>query len=66
MDEYLLYEAFEREDYIPQEHFKKVTNYICSQLISWSLNRSYFQTECNYATKLIHVCRWKKNGVCHL
>ena len=60
MDEYLLYEAFRRGDYIPQEHIKKVTNYICCQLISWLPNRSYFQTEYNYVTKLIHVCRWKK------
>ena len=44
MDEYLLYETFERGDYITQEHIKKVTNYICSQLISWSPNRSNFQT----------------------
>ena len=60
MDEHLLYEAFERGDYIPQEHIKKVTNYICGQLISWSPNRSYFQTAYSYATKLVHVCSWKK------
>ena len=60
MDGYLLWVAFDRRDYIPQEHIKKVTNYICHQLISWSPNRSYFHAEYNYATKLIHVCRWKK------
>ena len=60
MDEYLLYETFERGDYITQEHIKKVTNYICHQLISWSPNRSNFQTIYSYGTKLIHVCRWKK------
>ena len=34
MDEYLIWVAFEREDHIPQEHIKKVTKYIGSQLIS--------------------------------
>ena len=38
MDEYLLFEAFERGDYIPQESIKKITNYICGQLICWSPN----------------------------
>ena len=60
MDEYLIWVAFDREDHIPQEHIKKVTKYIGSQLISQSPNRSYFQAEYNYATKLIHVCRQKK------
>ena len=62
MDEYLLFEAFERGDYIPEEQIKKVINYICSQLISWSPNPSYYEEQYNFATKL-HVCRWKrKNG----
>ena len=60
MDEYLLFEAFERGDYIPQESIKKITNYTCSQLISWSPNRSYYETQYNYATKLQIVCRWKQ------
>ena len=64
MDQYLIWVAFDRGDYIPQEHIKKVTNYICGQLISWSPNCSYFQAEYNHATKLIHVCRWgKKRGL---
>ena len=42
MDEFLLFEAFERGDYIPQQHIKKVISYICGQLISWSPNRSYY------------------------
>ena len=46
---------FERGDYIPQESIKKITNYICGQLISWSRNRSYYET-----TKLYIVCDWKK------
>ena len=60
MDEYLMYEAFSRGDYIPQEQIKKVTNFICGQLISWSPNRTFYQGEHNLATKLIIVCLWKK------
>ena len=29
MDESLMFEVFERGEYIPGEHIKKVTNYIC-------------------------------------
>ena len=47
MDEYLLFKAFERGDYIPEEHIKKVTNYICGQLISWSPNRYYYEWQYN-------------------
>ena len=54
------YADFDRGDYIPQKHIKKVTNYICGQLTSWSPNRSYFQAEYNYATNLIYVCLWKR------
>ena len=63
MDEYFLFEAFEMGDYIPEEQIKKVINYICGQLISWSPNRSYYEEQYNFATKLHIVCRWKrKNG----
>ena len=60
MDEYLLFEAFERGDYIPQESIKKITNYICGQLICWSPNGSYYERQYNYATKLQIVCKWKQ------
>ena len=43
MDEYELFEAFGRGDYIPQEFIKKITNYIFGQLISWSPNRAYYE-----------------------
>ena len=63
MDEYLLFEAFERGDYIPEEQIKKGINYICGQWISWSPNRSYYEEQYNFATKLHIVCSWKrKNG----
>ena len=54
---------FERGDYIPQESIKKITNYICGQLISWSPNRSYYKAQYNYATKLYIFCDWKKTKV---
>ena len=60
MDEYLLFEAFDRRDYIPREQIKKATNYISSQLISWSPNRSYYEAHYNYGTKLYIVYDWKK------
>ena len=60
MDKYLLFEAFERGDYIPQEFIKKVTNYICGQLISWPPNRANYEAQYNYATKLQVVYRWKQ------
>ena len=63
MDECLMYEAFSRGDYIPHEKIKKVTNFICEQLISWSPNRIFYQGEYNLATKLIIVCLWKKEKV---
>ena len=50
-------------DYITGEQIKKVINYICGQLISWSPNRSYYEEQYNFATKLHIVCSWKrKNG----
>ena len=60
MDEYLLFEVFERGDYFPREQIKKIANYISGQLISWSPNRSYYKVKYNYATKLYIVCDWKK------
>ena len=59
MDEYLLFETFERGDYIPYSHIKKITNYIAGQLISWSPNRSYYEAQYNCTTKLYHV-KWRE------
>ena len=60
MDEFLLFEAFENEDYFTQQHIKKVISYICGQLISWSPNHSYYLRQYNLVTKLMLVCDWKK------
>ena len=60
MDEYLLFAAFERGDYNPYSRIKKITHYIAGQLISWSPNRSYFEAQYNYVTKLYHVCKWRE------
>ena len=60
MDEYLIFEVFLRGDYIPYSHIKKITNYIAVQLISWSPNRSYYEAQYNYTTKLYHACKWRE------
>ena len=39
--------------------YKKVTNAICGQLISWSPNCAHYQCQYDYATKWQFVCRWK-------
>ena len=49
MDEYLIFEAFQRGGYIPYSHIKKTTNCIAGQLISWFL-----------IMKLHHVCKWRE------
>ena len=43
-----------------QSKLKKNRNYISGQLISWAPNRSYYEAQYNYATKLYVVCDWKK------
>ena len=60
MDEYLLFEALERGDYIPREQIKKIRNYISGQLISCFPSRSYCEAQYNYATKIYIVYDWKK------
>ena len=60
MNQYTLYEAFDKGHYIHQDALCKVTNYISSNLISWSPNYSFWEAEYNYITKLMIVCSWKK------
>ena len=47
-------------DYILEENIKLVTDFICGNFNNWSSNRSYYQAQYNYATKLYHVCRWRR------
>ena len=60
MSEYQLFLAFEGGDYKNLEDLPRVTNYICRHLISWSPNRSYFEIQYNYISKLPIVCHWKQ------
>ena len=60
MDEYLLFETFERGEYINKKDLPKITNYKCGHLISWSPNSSYFERQYNYVNKLKIVCTWKR------
>ena len=60
MSELSFDESFQNGKYIEEKDMKKVLNYIASNLISWSPNRSYWYMQYNYATKLYHVCQWRK------
>ena len=60
MSEYQLFLAFERGKYINLEDLPKITNYVSGHLISWSPNRSYFESQYNYMSKLCIVCHWKQ------
>ena len=60
MNELSLYEAFDKGNYILVDYISKVQNCITGNLISWSPNRSFWQAEYNYATKLYEVCHWRK------
>ena len=55
-----MYELFENGNYICEENIKLVTDFICCNLNNWSPNQSYYQCQYNYATKLYHVCKWRK------
>ena len=55
-----MYETFENGDYILEENIELVTNFICGNLNNWSPNRSYYQAQYNYVTKLYHVCKWRR------
>ena len=55
-----MYESFENGDYILEENIKLVTDFICGNLDNWPSNSSYYQAQYNYATKLYHVCRWRR------
>ena len=65
MSELSLHESFQNGEYIEEKDIKKVLNYIASNLISWSPNRSYWYMQYNYATKLYHVCQWRKKRGFH-
>ena len=64
MNEYVLYKAFDEGHYIHQASLCKVANYIYANLISWSPNRSFWEAEYNYVTKLMIVLQLeKKHGL---
>ena len=45
MNEYTLYQAFDKGHYIHFEYILKVHNYMAGNLISWFPNRSFWQAE---------------------
>ena len=62
MNEYVLYKAFDEGHYIHQASLCKVANYIYANLISWSPNRSFWEAEYNYVTKLMIVLQLQKKA----
>lgn len=60
-----MYESSENGDYILEENIELVTNFICANLNNWSPNRSYYQAQYNYATKLYYVCKWRRKRGFH-
>ena len=62
MNEYALYEDFDKGHSIHRAGLSKVTNYICGNLISWSPNRSFWEAEYNYVTKLMIVLQLEKKA----
>ena len=66
MSEYQLCLAFERGNYINLEDLPRITNYICGHLIYCCPNRSYFEIQYNYISKLTIVCNWKKMRIAYL
>ena len=60
MSELSFDKSFQNGKYIEEKDMKKVLNYIASNLISWSPNRSYWYMQYNYAKKLYHVWQWRK------
>ena len=62
MNEYVLYKAFDEGHYIHQASLCKVANYIYANLISWSPNRSFWEAEYNYVTKLMIVLQLERKA----
>ena len=62
-----MFEFFENGNYINEIDIPLVTNYISSNLYSWSPNRRYWEQQYNIANKLYIICSWRKeNGFCPL
>ena len=55
-----IHEKFERGKYIQSRHIDELINYICSNLHSWTPNRSYRERQYHYTTKLIFVINRRK------
>ena len=59
-----MFESFENENYIHNNDLPLLRNYIYMNLNSWNPNRPYWERQLNIMTKIIFVCRWRKeNGL---
>ena len=57
-----MYEFFENGNYINESDLPLVSNYICSDLNSWSPNWCYCEKQYHILTKLYIVCKWRKEN----
>ena len=62
-----IFEIFENENYIYNKDLPLLRSYIYKNLNSWLPNKAYWEQQLNITTKMILVCRWRReNGLCPL
>ena len=57
-----MYEFFKNGNYINESNVPLVSNYISSNLNSWSPNQRYWEKQYHILTKLYIVCKWRKEN----
>ena len=65
MNEYTLYEAFDKDHYIHLEYIPKVHNYIAGNLISWSPNRCFGKQNTTMQQNYTMFAIGKRSVACH-
>ena len=59
-----IFESFENENYIYNKDLQLLRNYIYQNLNSWPPSTAYWERQLNIMTKMIFVCRWRReNGL---
>ena len=59
-----IFESFENRNYIYNKGLPLLRNYIYRNLTSWTPNRAYWEQQLNVTTKMIFVCKWRReNGL---
>ena len=61
---FAIFESFENENYIYNKDLPLFRNYIYKNLNSWLPNQAYWEQQLNITTKMIFVCRCRReNGL---